>query len=202
MILPSGLSTTDYSRLANSKGWGSGWPNCGGIDSFGIGQVAGPVSGATIQGGVNKRIQVLTQQLVTATEKGGYLLVKGWCWGQGCRAISGTNTPSNHSWGLAADINAPTNPYTSNGQHDIPNWVFSLWRRFGYGVGADYSGRQDWMHFEFMGTPGDADIMTALAVKEFGTAPAKPVLDWFPDGSITKDEWTGIVREAFPVRSA
>jgi hypothetical protein len=203
MILPSGLSTTNYSRLANSKGWGSGWPNCQAANNFGIGQVAGPRSGATIQGGVNARIQKLTQLLVSESERRGYMLVKGWCWGYGCRAISGTNTPSNHSWGLAADINAPTNPYTSSGQHDIPDWMFALWRRFGYGVGADYSGRQDWMHFEFMGTPGDADIMTDLAVKEFGTEPGKPVPkpDWFPD-VITREEWTAVVREAFPVRSA
>jgi|SRR6478735_5401354 len=201
MILPSGLSTTDYSRLADSKGWGSGWKACGGLATYGVAQVAGPLSGATIAGGVNTRIQKLVQQLLNATEKGGYRLVKGWCWGAECRAISGTSTPSNHSWGLACDINAPNNPYTSSGQHDIPDWVFALWRRYGFGVGADYSGRKDWMHFEFMGTPSDADIMTALAVKEFGTDPGKPTADWFPD-VITRDEWTAVVREAFPVRSA
>src|SRR6478735_9175019 len=179
MILPSGLSTTDYSRLADSKGWGSGWKACGGLATYGVAQVAGPLSGATIAGGVNTRIQKLVQQLLNATEKGGYRLVKGWCWGAECRAISGTSTPSNHSWGLACDINAPNNPYTSSGQHDIPDWVF----------------------FEFMGTPSDADIMTALAVKEFGTDPGKPTADWFPD-VITRDEWTAVVREAFPVRSA
>lgn len=203
MILPSGWSTGDYSRLANSKGWGAGWPNCGGINQFGIAQVVGPVSRQSIQGGVNKRIQTLTQLIISEIERRGYLLVPGWSWGYGCRAISGTGTPSNHSWGLAIDINAPTNPYTSNGQHDIPGWAYDIFRRYGYGLGADYSGKQDWMHAEFMGTPGDADVMTALAIKEFGTDPGKPATpDWFPDGSITRDEWTGIVREAFPVRSA
>lgn len=198
MILPSGWSTTDYSRLANSKGWGSGWPNCGGMAGQLVG-VAGPRSGATIQGGVHRRIQTLSQLLISESERRGYMLVKGWCWGAGCRAISGTSTPSNHSWGLAMDINAPTNPYTSSGQHDIPDWMFALFRRFGYGVGADYNGRKDWMHFEFMGTPGDADIMTALAVKEFGTDGGKPGSDDWTD-TMSLAEWTGVVREAFPLR--
>lgn len=199
MILPSGLSTYDYSRLANSKGWQSGWPNCTGINQFGLAQVIGPRSGQSIQGGVNKRIQPLCQLLINQMEKGGYLLQPGWSWGYGCRAISGTSTPSNHSWGLAMDINAPTNPYTSSGQHDIPNWVYDMFRRFGFGCGADYSGRKDWMHVEAMGTPGDMDIMTALAVKEFGTDGGKPGSDDWTD-TMNKDEWTQIVREAFPVR--
>lgn len=73
------------------------------------------------------------------------------------------------------DINAPTNPYTSSGQHDIPDWAFAILRRYGFGLGADYSGKKDWMHAEFQGTPGDADIMTQLAAKEFsGEQPPPP----------------------------
>lgn len=202
MILPSGLSTTNYSLTAASKGWGSGWPQCGGMNGQ-IEQVKGPVSGALIAGGVHTLIAPLVRALVGKTETGGYLLVPGWCWGAGCRAIAGTNTPSNHSWGLAVDINAPNNPYTSSGVHDIPAWVFALWRRFGFGVGADYSGKQDWMHFEFMGSPSDAALMTVLAAREFGSGGGGeiPAPDWFPD-VITKDEWVAVVREAFPVRSA
>src|SRR6185312_13933392 len=74
-------------------------------------------------------------------------------------------------------INAPNNSYNSTGQHDIPEWVYDIFRRYGFGCGADYSGSmQDWMHVEFMGTPGDAAIMTAQAVSEFlaGNTPGTP----------------------------
>ena len=165
MILPSGLSTHDYSRLASAKGWGAGWPSCSGMAGR-LEQIVGPVSGVAIQGGVRSEIQPLVRALVSITEQRGYLLRPGWNWGAGCRAIAGTSTPSNHSWGLAVDLNAPANPYTSSGQHDIPDWVYELWAKYGFGLGADYLGKQDWMHFEFMGTPLDAVLMTKLVVPE------------------------------------
>jgi hypothetical protein len=68
-----------------------------------------------------------------------------------------------NSWGLAVDINAPNNPYTSSGVHDIPDWAYNLFRSYGFGCGADYSGKKDWMHIEAMGTPSDMAIMTSLA---------------------------------------
>lgn len=198
MRLPSGIETTDYSRTAAQKGWSSGWPSCQSAGVFGLGQIVGPKSVALVQGGVNKRIQLLCQLLISETERRGYMLVKGWCWGYSCRAIAGTNRPSNHSWGLAMDINAPTNPYTSSGQHDLPDWFFAMFRRYGFGVGADYSGRKDWMHVEWQGTPGDADIMTQLAAREFGGQPPPGGDDWTDTMSLA--EWAGVVREAFPLR--
>lgn len=194
MILPSGFSTFDYSITAASKGWSSGWPQCGGM-AGNVVQVTAKRSGASIAGGVHRRIQVLAQTLIDQIEKQGYLLVPGWCWGAECRAISGTSTPSNHSWGLAMDLNAPNNPYTSSGQHDIPDWAYAIFRRYGFGLGADYSGRKDWMHTEFMGTPGDADIMTQLAVKEFGGGGGPVGGDDWTD-TMNLADWTAVVREA------
>lgn len=197
MILPSGASTNDYSRLANSRGWGPGWPACGAINGGAIRQVTATRSGSSIAGGVHANIQQLVQLIIDEIERRGYLLHPGWNWGAECRAISGTNTPSNHSWGLAIDLNAPNNPYTSTGQHDIPDWAYAIWRSYGFGCGADYSGKKDWMHVEFMGTPSDAAAMTGLALRNLsggGTptptpgptpAPSKhwldsviPVLNW------------------------
>jgi hypothetical protein len=73
-----------------------------------------------------------------------------------------------NSWGLAVDINAPNNPYTSSGVHDIPDWAYNLFRSYGFGCGADYSGKKDWMHVEAMGTPSDMAIMTTLARQNIG----------------------------------
>lgn len=174
MILQSGLSTYDYSKLASAKGWGAGWPNCG----------SGPTVTVTLAKSKTKiynlhtKIARLVELVGNEIEKRGYAFVPGWCWGGECRAISGTKTPSNHSWFLAVDINAPKNPYTSTGSHDIPDWAFALWRAYGFGVGADYSGsKKDWMHVEFMGTPNDAALMTALAERNFGKAVAAVIAE-------------------------
>lgn len=56
-----------------------------------------------------------------------------------------------HSWGNAVDINAATNPMTSDGRNhtDMPAWVIEAGRRWGFEWGGDYSGkRKDPMHFE------------------------------------------------------
>jgi hypothetical protein len=124
-------------------------------------------------------------------EAGGYLChtPENWCWGYECRQIAGTNSPSNHSWGNAVDINAPNNPYTSSSEHDIPDWVFAMFRRYGFGLGADYSGKHDWMHVELMGTPADADHFTSMAEAEFGSGPVPPaefdILRWLTESSYT-----------------
>lgn len=173
MILPSGISTSDYSRLANSKGWGSGWPACGGM-SGNIVQIRLTRSGTSIAGGVHRNIAELFLLIGNEIERRGYLFHPGWCWGAECRAISGSNTPSNHSWGLAVDINAPNNPYTSSGVHDIPDWAYALFRSYGFGCGADYSGKKDWMHVEALGTPSDMAIMTNLARKNLGGGQPSP----------------------------
>jgi hypothetical protein len=81
------------------------------------------------------------------------------------RFISGTTTWSNHSWGIAVDLNAPTNPYSYAGttdygaaaQREVRTLCDSLHMRWG----LDYVGKKDAMHFEFMGTPAEAARVTA-----------------------------------------
>jgi D-alanyl-D-alanine carboxypeptidase len=85
------------------------------------------------------------------------------CWGYSCRCISGSNTASNHSWGLALDINAPSNPYTSPLVTDMPSWMPDLWNLYGWRWGGDYSGDQDAMHYEFMESVQAAADLTAMA---------------------------------------
>lgn len=172
MILPSGASTFDYSITAAARGWNSGWPNCQAPSTV----ITVAKSGQKLI--THPRIARLATLLFNAMESKGYMMHLGWNWGGECRAIAGTSRPSNHSWNLAFDINAPNNPYTTSGQHDIPDWVYAMFRRYGFGLGADYNGKKDWMHVEFMGTPGDADIMTTAAEREFagggGSTPTPP----------------------------
>lgn len=93
-------------------------------------------------------------------------------WGYANRDVRGRpGVKSNHSWGLAIDINATTNPMTARhpdhanqpghdgrGTHtDMPRWVVECAERHGLYWGGNYgSSRADAMHFEFLGTPDDA----------------------------------------------
>lgn len=86
-------------------------------------------------------------------------------WGYNHRYIAGTSILSNHSWGLAEDLNAITNPMTSDGivHTDMPGWVVEAARRYGLHWGGNYTGKKkDPMHFEFLGTPQEADALVAM----------------------------------------
>ncbi len=159
------IDLDDYSRTPSQKGWGSGWPQCGGA-SGNVVTVVADLSGTRIA--VHSRIARLIDILIDRTEKiHHYRLKPGQCGGFNCRPIDDTNRPSNHSWALAIDINWHDNPYTTTGKHDIPTAVARMFNRYGFAWGGDYSGpKKDWMHFEFMGTPRDADEMLDLAIKE------------------------------------
>lgn len=151
--------------------WGSGWPNCqyNNIDrSFYVdipkwGRVSFP-------GGVRKEIRELVRRLVLETHNRGYRFgtranPSYGCWGFACRAIRGSTSPSNHSWGLAVDINAPTNPMGPVLITDMPGWMPDLWNAYGFRWGGDYRTRPDAMHYEFMGSIADASRHTAIAIK-------------------------------------
>lgn len=80
-------------------------------------------------------------------------------WGYANRYVRGSTTvKSNHSWGLAIDLNAATNPMTNDGlcHTDMPPGISKLAAKYGLRWGGDYSRRKDPMHFEFTGTPADA----------------------------------------------
>src|SRR5438105_5061300 len=76
-------------------------------------------------------------------------------WSYENRAISGTNSPSNHSRGRAWDINAPNNPYTDPLISDMPVGMVREFEAIGWSWGGRYSGRKDAMHFEYGYSPGD-----------------------------------------------
>jgi hypothetical protein len=179
------------SRRADDRGWGPGWPNCdtskwvelevlspaGKVVRFPAHKVHSKngklefEEEVTFGGSVREEIREHVSLLLQASERRGFInLQPGWCWGGACRAIKRsdgtlTSTPSNHSWGLALDINAPENPFGGS-SHTIERPMADLWNDYGFRWGGDYSTTKDWMHMEFMGSREDAKEMAEKARKE------------------------------------
>lgn len=141
---------------AQARGWGSGWPDCQ-WDKFVV------VATAGVRISCRREIAPLFKALFERTEKMGYNIRAagdgrcGGTWGVACRSIRGTNKASNHSWGLAVDINAPCNPMSNTFISDIPPKVVSMWEKCDFYWGGRYSPRHDPMHFEYLGKPSDVD---------------------------------------------
>lgn len=152
---------SDLAR-ADVRGWGRGWPTC---DAMHSGQVVVVIAGANrCRFPVHRLIAPLVAEKVRRLEAArGFPLNPAWCWGASCRPIAGTSTPSNHSWALATDDDAPTNPRRRPLTTNFPlaatrAIAASLMFRWG----ADYrTAPPDPMHFEFAGTPADAIRLAA-----------------------------------------
>lgn len=147
--------------------WGSGWPNCQGNQQ------------ATAHGGgvrvtCRHEIAELVGLLLEATVQGGYHIRQADTGAFNCRPIGGTSTASNHSWGLAIDINWNTNGFGYNVSHDIPQWVIDLWKTYGFSYGGDWSGKKDWMHFEWKRSKADAIRFTDQFKSDHVVTPPKP----------------------------
>jgi D-alanyl-D-alanine carboxypeptidase/Putative peptidoglycan binding domain len=166
-------SLVDY-RLPSLKGWGTGWPTCGGVGSFGTAVVTANRSGARFS--VNKRIAILFDLLIDRMEARGYLCKPDQCGAFNCRPVAGTSVSSLHAWALAGDLNWADNPYTSTGRFAMPLWVpREVFNPHGFAWGGDYTGsKKDYMHIEFMGTPEQADEMTHKALGAAPVAPTPP----------------------------
>ena len=152
--------------------FGTGWPNC---NRSGIVTL---VRSDGLRLPVHRDLVPLVAILLDFTELRGYNVRPDWTWGWACRAIAGTRTASNHSWGTAIDINAPVNPRRRRGLPmvtDLPHPVVKMWKDHGFRWGGEYSW-PDPMHFEFTGTSAEARAITAR-LREFlgGAAPAPPM---------------------------
>lgn len=150
---------------ARARGWGSGWPNCqtNKMKTI-VAQDQTKGENYDIRVTVREEIAEMVANLLEATDKQ-YDLKKSSTGAYNCRAIRGTNTPSNHSWGLAVDINWNDNPMSYTFHSEIPPAVVAMWNDCGWYWGGFYSNRHDTMHFEYIGTPSDVARHTAKAVK-------------------------------------
>lgn len=163
-------------NAARTKGWGPGWPNC---QSSKMARAKAP-GGAAAQ--VRKEIVALVETLFAITELEGYKLKAASTGGYNCRAIAGTRTASNHSWGLAVDLNWNDNPYSLIFKSDIPPAVVNAWEQAGFYWGGRYRVRKDAMHFEYLGSPSNVarDLKIAKArlasLKSTVPTPKPPVV--------------------------
>jgi hypothetical protein len=170
MSRPAGVSP----NRAKERGWGEGWPQCqrGRI-------VAVARAGVTFY--LRREIAPLVATLLEATEKRYRYDVKpGQSWGFACRPIAGTRTPSNHSWGLAVDINSQANPMGAMFKSNIPPAVVKMWWDCGFYWGGWYRSRSDAMHFEYVHRPADVPAHLAKARQYLNGSQGAPVTHGAP----------------------
>jgi hypothetical protein len=144
---------------ARERGWGAGWPE---HRRFGL----AAVSRGNVTVYIREEIAQLVATLLEATERRyAYPVRPGQTWGYADRPIRGTEVASNHSWGLAVDINAETNPMDRAFRCDLPPAVVAMWWAAGFYWGGWYARRPSTMHFEYVRRPSDVatDLDTALA---------------------------------------
>lgn len=149
---------------AQDRGWGSGWPYCQNSRIVGM-----SIHGVEFPGGVRDDVKPVLKWVADEFHRRVEFLHRGWCWGFSCRAIGDTRIPSNHSWGLAIDINAPNHPQGVRGtfSKNQEKMCRKIARSAGCRWGGDYSTTVDEMHFEFMGTPSEArDLKNKLHITE------------------------------------
>lgn len=154
----------DYTFARISAGWGPGWPNCR------SGEMA-RASGGGVTVTCHRRLAPLMGGLLARTVELGYRLRQHVTGAYVCRPIGGTSSPSNHSLGTAVDLNWDTNGFGYDVPHDIPLRVAEEWERYGFSWGGRWSGKKDWMHFEFLASPTEADRQTALFFSSAGLSP-------------------------------
>lgn len=163
---------------ADDRGWGPGWPTERGADQVKVSRPGSTPAAVSVHRGVAS----LVAEALRRTEDEVHYDVRmlgGYC----SRPIRGsTSTPSNHSWGLAVDINWDRNPMLKGKLvTDMPPQMVGIWKSLGFGWGGDYRSRKDTMHFEFMGTPAQAAAYAArLGAAPIGAAPLPPSAEGVP----------------------
>lgn len=151
-----------------SHGWGNAaWPNC-------PTDISTAKSKSGDKAGVRSQLAPLVSELMNQTEAMGYQLKPSETGGFNCRAIRGSNKPSNHSKGKAVDLNWNSNPMSSTFKTNIPPKVVKLWESHGFYWGGRYNGRVDTMHFEYIGTPASVKKNLADLKKGGGGKPTTP----------------------------
>lgn len=153
------------------NGWGSAkWPNCPTDLGTAVSKSGDRVT-------VRKALVPLVTELMNRTEAMGYQINPSYTGGFNCRAIAGTNKPSNHSRGRAIDINWNQNPQSTTFRSELPPAVVKMWETHGFYWGGRYNPptKYDTMHFEYYGTP--ASVAVNLNKLRGGTTPVDDCKD-------------------------
>lgn len=146
---------------AEARGWGPGWPDCQEEATTTI-----DVAGVTLR--VRREVAPIFTAFLTAFHRLVEPLIPGQCGGFNCRPVRGTEdddepVPSNHSWGLAVDVNSLEHPLAARRTFTLPQGVAlrAILGRPEFAHirwGGDYTDRADEMHFEYVGTPAQARL--------------------------------------------
>jgi hypothetical protein len=144
---------------AAQRGWGPGWPHCQASKMTTIHPAGRAITcrreAATVLDYLVRRFDAEVEDINAVPDDGAFA----------CRAIRGSDppVPSNHSWGLAVDLNWQRHPlgrrgtFTSGQVLRIHLMTAEMrWVRWG----GDYDHRADEMHFELLGTPTDIAGLT------------------------------------------
>lgn len=145
--------------IANQVKLGWGNPDSVGFEKANI--VSMPLKKEKIR--VNKEMTVIFSNFISDLVALG-VVIEGKIlddWGYANRNIRGATSKSYHSWGLAIDLNATSNPMGVNKTSFPVDATRALCRKYKLRWGYDYSGRKDAMHFEFLGSVADARALTA-----------------------------------------
>jgi len=156
----------DMLATTAAVGWGSGWPDCNPAKSDLATVEVNDASGRVVaRFPVRRRLARLLDIILDYCARRGYVFTANQCGAYNCRKIAGTNTTSNHARATAIDINWGTNPHKRPLTTNIPRWMVDVLERFMWNWGGRWS-TPDAMHFEFGGTPADADRMLDKAIRE------------------------------------
>lgn len=130
---------------------------------------------------VRDEIADLVEILLESIERDGYRFTPVQCGAYNCRAIRGTSTPSNHSWGLAIDLDWLKNPDGFPMRTTFPAWLVARMSAYGFYWGGDYSSRPDTMHFEWLADKAEAARQTTRARADLGGATPEPTIPSIPE---------------------
>lgn len=124
--------------------------------------VRAPISGASWQ--VHREVAPLLSWVVAEAERRGYPFHRPGQvhddWGWNVRKIAGSSTWSNHSGGVAVDIDATQYPQGQR-RRVPPAWLIALFGEWGWSWGGGWS-RADPMHFEFTRSVEDARRLVGM----------------------------------------
>jgi hypothetical protein len=156
---------------ASERGWGDPWAK--GFREANIVTVAVPHRGHAghetgIALAVHRRVAALAVAFLVDLQARPYeidAVRDDWGYDLRCQRGTGPGTgrpcvTSNHAWGLAIDVNATRNPMRWPLTTDLPPGAERLAMLYGFRWGGRWS-NPDPMHFEFSGSPADADRLVS-----------------------------------------